>query len=129
MNCYSAVGNLGADCRTNSVKGTAVCNFTVAVKSGFGQSEQTLWLDCALWGKRAEKGVVDYLKKGQKVAVTGELGTREHEGKTYLTLRLNDVTLCGDKGSVSATPQSQPPRNQQPAQAPGDFDDSDSIPF
>ena len=54
MNLFALTGNLGKDCRTNNVNGTAVCNFPVAVKSGYGDKEQTIWLDCALWGKRAE---------------------------------------------------------------------------
>jgi len=78
----------------------------VAVKAGYGDKEETLWLDCALWGKRAEGRLTEYLKKGQQVAVTGELGTREHEGKTYLTLRLSDVTLIGGKGQTNSSQQS-----------------------
>src|SRR5699024_9219998 len=38
-----------------------------------------------------------YLTKGQKVAITGEHGTREHDGKTYTTCRVDNVTLIGDK--------------------------------
>lgn len=133
MNVFSATGNLGNDCRTNNVNGTAVCNFSVAVKSGFGDKEQTLWLDCALWGSRAEGRLPEYLTKGQQVAVTGELGSREHEGKTYLTLRCNDVTLVGGKsdggGYQQPTPQQQPqqPPAHQSAAGFGDFDDD--IPF
>lgn len=131
MNVCTFVGNLGADCRTNSVNGTAVCNFTVAAKSGFGDKEQTLWLDCALWGKRAETGLVNYLVKGQKVAVSGELGTREHDGKTYLTLRLSDVTLCGDKGSAPGGGQQQQQQSTPQPAAPTPPNDgfNDDIPF
>ncbi len=95
MNVFNFTGNLGRDCRTGSAGGTPVCNFAVAVKSGYGHKEQTIWVDCALWGKRAEGGLTQYLAKGQQVAVTGELGTREHEGKTYITCRVSDVTLLG----------------------------------
>ena len=72
MNAFSFTGNLGGDCRTNEVGGTHVCNFSVACRSGYGQHEQTVWVDCALWGKRGES-VAQYLTKGQQVAVTGEL--------------------------------------------------------
>jgi single-strand DNA-binding protein len=75
MNVLSFTGNLGNDCRMGQAGQSTVCNFTVAVKSGFGQSEQTLWIDCALWGKQAESKLPDYLVKGQQVAVSGELDT------------------------------------------------------
>ena len=96
MNVCTFTGNLGKDCRLGNVGGTTVCNFTLAARAGFGKSEQTLWLDCALWGKRGES-LQQYLTKGQQVAVSGELGTREHEGKTYLTLRVSELTLMGGR--------------------------------
>ena len=126
MNNFCATGNLGQDCRLSQAGNTSVCNFSVAVKSGYGDREQTLWIDCALWGKKAEGRLPDYLKKGQQVAVSGELSTREHEGKTYLQLRCNDVDLIGkrDEGSSSA------PAPQQQKTAPQSFGDmSDEIPF
>ena len=97
MNVLTIVGRLGQDARTNKVGGTAVANFSVAAKAGYGEREQTVWVDCAMWGQRAESRLVDYLKKGQQVCVSGEMGTREHDGKTYITLRVNELTLCGGR--------------------------------
>lgn len=134
MNVFSATGNLGQDCRTNSVNGTSVCNFSVAVKAGFGDKAQTIWIDCALWGKQAESRLPEFLVKGQQVAVSGELSTREHEGKTYLQLRCNSVDLIGkkDDSGQSASPAPQAPAQQQTPAAPtppsGD-DFNDDIPF
>lgn len=132
MNNLCATGNLGSDCRINQVSGTTVCNFSVAMKSGYGDRAQTLWLDCALWGKQAESRLPEFLKKGQQVAVSGELSTREHEGKTYLQLRCNSVDLVGGKGesggqqAAPAPAQSQP---QQAAQQQPASDMDDEIPF
>lgn len=126
MNVFSFTGNLGRDCRTGSAGNTAVCNFAVAVKSGYGDNEQTIWIDCALWGQRAEGRLPEFLKKGQQVAVSGELGTREHEGKTYLTCRVNDVSLVGGKPEQQAAPQQQSAPVQQAA-AQDDLDGD--IPF
>lgn len=141
MNIFSFTGNLGRDCRTGNAGGNAVVNFAVAVKSGFGQNEQTLWVDCALWGKQAESRLPEFLVKGQQVAVSGELGTREHDGKTYLTCRVAQISLVGGK----AEPQQQggyqqnnnPPQQQggyqqqapqrQISQPQGNFDDD--VPF
>lgn len=134
MNVFSFTGNLGQDCRTNEVNGTAVCNFSVAVQAGFGQYEQTLWLDCALWGKQAESKLPQYLVKGQKVAVSGELSTQEREGKTYLKVRCNSVDLVGGKesggGGQSQPAQQQQTQNAQQGSGPDPVDDfDDDIPF
>ena len=127
MNNWSFTGNLGKDCRVGQVGQSAVCNFSVAVKSGFGSNEQTIWADCALWGKQAESGLVDYLKKGQQVAVTGEMGARDNDGKTYITCRVSSVSLIGSKSDSSPQQQPQKQSAQQPQrQAEPDFDD---IPF
>jgi single-strand DNA-binding protein len=117
LNVCTFTGNLGKDCRVGNVGGTAVCNFTVAGKSGFGDKEQTLWLDCELWGRQAESKLPQYLTKGQQVAVSGELGTRQHEGKTYLTLRVASISLVGGKREDS--PAAVAPQAQS---APDDFE-------
>lgn len=130
MNLLALTGNLGSDCRINQVSGTTVCNFSVAMKSGFGDRAQTIWVDCALWGKAAEGKLPDYLKKGQQVAVTGELSTREHEGKTYLQVRCNSVDLCGGKqdgGSAAQAPQQSQRASAQNSNADDDIDQQ--IPF
>ena len=123
MNVCTFTGNLGKDCRLGNVGGTPVCNFTLAARAGYGKSEQTLWLDCAMWGKRGES-LQQYLTKGQQVAVSGELGTREHEGKTYLTLRVAELTLMGGKREE----RPQPTGGGGHGGGQSEFDDSD-VPF
>lgn len=133
MNVFSFTGHLGRDCRTgNTPSGNAVCNFSVAVTSGYGKNEETVWVDCALWGKRAEGELPKYLTQGQKVAISGELGerTNEKDGKTYhsVTCRVNSLDLIGVKSDAGAGGESSKP-NSAPAQDLGDdFEDSD-IPF
>jgi single-strand DNA-binding protein len=124
MNVFSFTGNLGKDCRKGTGS-TAVLNFGVGVRSGYGEKEQTIWIDCALWGKQAESRLSEYLLKGQQVAVSGELGTREHEGKIYLTCRVNSIDLVGGKRDDSAM---QSPQAAKPAAPAADIDD-DPIPF
>ena len=132
MNNFNFTGNLGNDCRQGQAGQTAVVNFSVAVKSGYGQNEQTIWVDCALFGNRAT-ALVPYLTKGQTVAVSGELGTREHNGKTYITCKVNDVTLVGGKPQQQGQQQQQPQAwGQQQQQAPQPMQQQvvdSSIPF
>lgn len=119
MNVLTISGNIGRDAEVRNAGGTQVAGFSLAMKSGFGDKAQTIWVDCSLWGKQAESGLVQYLKKGQFVVVTGEMGTREHEGKTYITLRVNGVTLGGKQDSQGQAPQqSQQRQPQQPQQQP-----------
>lgn len=129
MNSCNFTGNLGKDCRKGMAGDTAVLNFSIGVKSGFGTKEQTIWIDCALFGKQAESKLADYLLKGQQVAVSGELGTRTHEDKVYLTLRVNSIDLVGGKkeGGSSPAPQQQRPQPSQQSAPPDDFDEN--IPF
>lgn len=132
MNVLTITGNLGKDVKVNNVGGSAVADFSVAAKAGYGDKEQTIWVDCALWGKQAESRLIDYLKKGQQVAVSGEMGTRDYEGKTYITMRVNSITLVGGRND-SQQQQAQQPQQQAPQQSAPNYasapDMDDSIPF
>ena len=133
MNVFSFTGNLGKDCRVGTGQ-TAMVSFGVGVKSGWGDKAQTIWIDCTLWGKQAESRLSEYLVKGQQVAVSGELGTREHEGKTYLTCRVSTIDLVGGKRDEHPQAQAarQPPApRQQSSQQPPQQDDrfDDDIPW
>ena len=95
MKSITIAGNIGKDAVTRTTaNGDKVTGWSVAVEDRSGQEKRTLWMDCSLWGKRGES-LAQYLTKGSKVAVSGELSTREHEGKTYLTIRAEQVTLLG----------------------------------
>jgi single-strand DNA-binding protein len=104
MNNYNVIGRVGKDAVTRQAGSEPVTGFSLAVDSGYGDKKQTLWLDCSLWGKRGEK-VAQYITKGSQLGVSGELGTREHDGKTYLTLRVAEVSLIGGKPANSAPRQ------------------------
>ena len=116
MNVFTASGNIGRDAEVRNAGGASVAGFSLAVKSGYGDKAQTVWVDCSIWGKQAESGLVQYLKKGQFVVVTGELGTREHEGKTYVTLRVSNVTLGGKQDAQKSSQGQQQGYQQQTQQ-------------
>lgn len=132
MNVWSFTGNLGRDAESRFLPdGTAIVSFSVAVKSGFGKSESTVWPKCVIFGKRGES-VAQYLTKGTQVGVSGEVSNREWEDKEgnkrlSLEVRVNDVTLLG--GRKDAAPEQQRERaTQTSAPSPATFDDDD-IPF
>lgn len=101
MKVITIAGRVGKDAVTRSTQsGDQVTGFTVAVDEGYGDNKRTLWFDVSMWGKRGV-GVAPYLTKGANVTVTGELSTREHEGKTYLTIRETGLALQGGKRDAS----------------------------
>lgn len=133
---FTDLVTLGKDAVTRHTgAGKAVTGFSAAIDSGFGDNKKTLWLDCSIWGDRGEK-LAPYLLKGSKHLIQGELGTREYEGKTYITVDVKEVKL----GAKSGQPESRPAQRQEsqaPAQhadashgdrATGGFED-DPIPF
>jgi len=106
MNNLTIAGNIGKDAEVRQTQnGKTVCGFTVAV-SGRGKDAESTWFDCSLWGERADK-LAPYLRKGDKVTVSGEVSAREHNGKAYLQVFVREVTLQGgkprnDTGSASS---------------------------
>lgn len=130
MNLLCMTGNIGGDVKVNNVGGTAVANFSVAMTAGFGDKKSTIWLQASLWGKQAESKLVDYLVKGQQVALSGEFSMREYEGKQYPQLRVSTIDLVGGKKDGDAPQQQQSrqaPQQSQQAAPPDDF--GSDIPF
>ena len=128
-NVFSFTGAIGRDAEVRfSPAGLAILNITVANNIGFGDKQKTLWIRVALFGKRAEGSLKDYLKKGQQVFVSGELSTNEYDakdgsGKKFsLELNANIIDLVGGKREGAA-----PQRPADPVQNNDDFDND--IPF
>ncbi len=142
-NVFSFTGTVGRDAEVRYLpSGQAVLNVTVANNIGFGDKQQTLWVRVAIWGKRAEGSLKDYLKKGQQVFVSGELTQREYQAndgttKTSLELNANILDLVGGRAEEGrrSEPGQQPQSYQQPpaqqATSHDNFDApyDDDIPF
>ena len=100
MKTIIIAGRLTRDAVVRDAGSDRVAGFAVAVDDRSGKEKTTLFFDCNLWGKRGD-ALAQYLTKGSSVTVSGDLGKREHEGKTYLTIRVSDVTLQGGKAEGS----------------------------
>lgn len=126
MNLCTFIGRIGKDAVTRFTQaGKPVTGWSLAVDSGYGDDKKTLWLDCSFWGERGQK-VAEFIRKGDRIGVAGEIGTREHDGKTYITLNVREVTLLGDKKEGSAQPPRSTRQQTQTHDAPLD---EDEIPF
>lgn len=116
MNVGIFVGRLGKDAELKQFDGKNVINFSVAVDIGYGDKKDTLWVDCAKWGEKT--GIIAYLKKGQQVAVQGEIGLRKWDGGATVTLRVGNVELLGGKSepknATSIPANSEPPKGDTP---------------
>ena len=121
MNSWNFTGRLGRDAELKSPNGKPLLNFAVAVDFGWGANKKTTWVECTLFGKRAES-LADHMAKGATVGITGEHGTREYNGKTITTCNVQDVSLLGGK------PQSSAPRQEPKPASTDEFPDS-AIPF
>lgn len=126
MKTICIAGRLGkaADLRRTR-DGDPVLSFSIAVDDGYGQNKSTLWFECSLFGKRGE-ALAPHLAKGTPVTVSGDLTRREYEGKTYLGVRVNDLTMHGGKqeGERKAAPEREPAGGAAP-----DMDDDGDLPF
>lgn len=90
----TVAGNIGKDATMRQAGSDSVCSFGVASESKVKGQKVTTWVDCSVWGKRGE-ALVQHLTKGSRVTVVGELSTREHNGKTYLSVRVSEIALMG----------------------------------
>ena len=130
MNIYTFTGNLGGDAEVRATAGgTSVASWSVAVTSGYGNNKATNWVRCNLWGKRAESGLIQYLVKGQQVAVSGELSIREWEKdgvkNKSVEVNVSEIDVIGGKPEE---PRQRDGIVSAPQQAPAD-DFDDDIPF
>jgi single-strand DNA-binding protein len=135
MNVYTFTGNLARDAKINSTeKGDSVGSFSVGVKSGYGDKAVTNWINCSLWGKRADS-LAPYLMKGQGVAISGELSLRKYKSKdgsdgASMEVRVQDVTLIGSKEDRAPMTPQMASKSIPKADGGFDaFDDDSALPF
>ncbi len=130
-------GNLGRDGELKTLNtGSSVLNFSVGVSTGYGERQKTLWIKCAMFGKRAET-IAPWMLKGKKVLVAGQLSEDEwtkEGGEISKTLSCNvsDIAMLSPKDENQQQTQQRPVNQQvqqQQQQQPQQNFDSDHIPF
>ena len=141
INKVIIVGNLGQDPEIKyTAGGAAVTTLSIATSdswkdkdSGMDQ-ERTEWHRVVLWRRLAEVAG-EYLKKGSKVYIEGQLQTRkwEQEGQTRYTTEIiaRDMQFLDSRGSSNnpATQKSSEMNEQSAANVPDSAIDDDDIPF
>lgn len=121
--------------QTNS--GIEVTSFSLAIDRGYakpGEERQTDFIDCTAWRGTA-KFITSYFTKGQMIAVTGEIQTRNYEDKDgnkrkSTEVLVSNASFCGSKNENSNNNESNSPA--VPTVEYGDFEeipDNDGLPF
>jgi single-strand DNA-binding protein len=127
MNLGIFTGRLGKDSELNKMSsGDAVCNFSIANDIGTRDNPKTQWIECALFGKRAE-ALHPWLKKGVKVSASGRVTleaftSRDGSQKSSLRLTISEIDMhLPPKGEGQTQPAATSQKND-------DMPDQD-IPF
>ncbi len=144
MNCVVLVGNLTRDPELRYSTGanqTAVCRFGIAVNDGFGDRQETNFINIVVFGKQAEN-CEKYLAKGRKVAVNGRIqtGSYEKDGRKIYTTDvvasrvefLSSGSQSGESGGQHSFGNAAPSESAggEPMDVPGfQAIDEDDIPF
>ena len=108
MQKIQIIGNLGKDCEVRKVGENNVVSFSLAVTEKYKDKESTIWFNCQKWN--AEK-IAEYLKKGAKVYVEGKMQEREHEGKTYWSVNVDNLEIV--KFAGDGKKESEPVRQDE----------------
>lgn len=152
LNVAAIMGRLTADPELrHTPNDVAVTTFTLAVDRSYakaGAERQTDFINVVAWRNTAEF-VCKYFTKGQMMAVTGAIQTRNYEDKqgnkrTAFEIVANDVSFTGSKresgggDSYQSTPAVQKPaafNEPAPAYSSGSSEDfqeilgDDDLPF
>lgn len=127
LNVAVIMGRLAADPELrHTPNGVAVTSFTLAVDRSYaraGTERQTDWIDVVAWRQTAEF-VCKYFTKGQLMAVTGSIQTRNYEDRNgnkrkAVEIQATEVNFASSKregGPMGGDPSYSQPRASAPAQ-------------
>lgn len=102
MNKVQLIGRLTKDPDLRYTKSNiAVASYTVAINTGYGEKQQTDFINVTTWGKSGEF-VSNYFKKGQAIGIVGRLRSNNYEdsngNKRYSTeVVTEDIEFIGTK--------------------------------
>ncbi len=102
MNKVQLIGRLTKDPDLRYTKSNiAVASYTIAINTGYGEKQQTDYINISSWGKSGEF-VSNYFKKGQAIALVGILRSNNYEdsnGNKRYTVEVitEDIEFVGDK--------------------------------
>jgi single-strand DNA-binding protein len=102
----TALGNATRDAEVKAAGSSTVVKFSIASNRKLKGQDQTTFINCSWFGQRAEK-MAQYITRGGKYLVVGEVSQREYNGKQYLEMDVSNLEFAGGKrdgAATSATP-------------------------
>ena len=108
LNKVMIIGNLGADPEVREFQnGGAVCNLRIATseqwkdKSSGERQERTEWHSVAIFSEGLINVAKNYLRKGSKVYVEGQLQTRKWQDQNGQDRYSTEIVLRGFNGTLT----------------------------
>jgi single-strand DNA-binding protein len=143
VNKVILIGNLGKDPEIRRTQdGRPIANLTVATsetwrdKSSGERKEKTEWHRVVIFNEGLAKIAEQYLRKGSKVYLEGQIQTRKWQDKdgqdkysTEVVLQGFGATLVMLDGKGGEQSEQSTPRERKPAVASKSNDMDDEIPF
>ena len=115
-NTTTLTGNIGKSELRHTPSGKVVFSFSVADNIGYGDNQKTQWVQCSIWGKRAEnENFTSLLTKGAKVTVIGTLEFDPPRDNWQGGLKMPFVNDVVHITASNSKPQSSKPPNQSPS--------------
>ena len=127
MNKFIFSGNITKEIELKySAAGKAYAKFSVAVRRKFDR-EKSDFFNVTVFGKQAEN-VANFLDKGSKVLVEGEVQIDSKDGKYYTNVIADSVEFLDSKKKEEKPAQRYTPDPGDPFKDAAPIDDSD-LPF
>jgi single-strand DNA-binding protein len=122
LNKVMVIGNVGRDPEMRfTPSGKTVTSFSVATNRFFTapngeRKKETEWFEIVAWGRQAEN-CNQFVTKGQRIYVEGELRSRTWEGqdgqkRSRVEIHANRVIFL-DRRAVSALPEGETPEFEE----------------
>jgi single-strand DNA-binding protein len=98
----TAHGNIGKDPELKTVGQNQIASFSLAARTG---KDETTWLNCTVWGKRAQTAA-EYLHKGAKITIVGQgklnsYTAQDGTERQSLNVNVTDFTLPARQAETS----------------------------
>ena len=140
MNNVQLIGRLTRDPELKYSTGenqTAICRFSLAINSGYGDNKRVDYPNIVVFGKRAEN-CQKYLTKGSQVGVVGRIQTGSYTNSNNIKVYTTDVianevqflgTNTNSKSDSNGWVEPPPPQENNNGYPDGFAGIDDDIPF
>ena len=133
INVVTIIGNLTSDAEFKMTpSGKELLKFSIANNRDFKDKKKANFISVTLWGKLAA-AIQDYMKKGTRVCVVGEINHErwEQDGqkRERHTITANSIQMLSSRRDGAAPAASDGPPDEEPPAGAGSGPHSDDIPF